>query len=91
MGNSTNTITPGSATHSKGDIVGKKNPGAGRPPSGKPPARQLSIRIPADLDERFQRFLQDQEIEPTEAAVVLAGLDLILAKMGYPKKTEGKQ
>jgi hypothetical protein len=91
MSTATATIAPASTTHPKGSNVGKKNSGAGRPPSGKPPARQVSVRIPPDLDERLQQLIKDRRIPPTDTAVILAGLDLILTQEGYPRKTGGKQ
>lgn len=59
--------------------------------SNRPPARQVSVRIPPEMDERLQQFIKDQRIEPTDTAVILAGLDLILTQEGYPRKVEGKQ
>jgi hypothetical protein len=67
----------------RADSMGKKK-GPGRPPTGKPPARQISVRIPSDLDARLKAFLRDQPVEPTDTAVLLEGLDLFLTQEGYP-------
>jgi hypothetical protein len=90
MSNGTSTITPPAPMHTRGRDVAKKNSGAGRKPSGRPPARQVSVRIPPEMDERLQQLISDRSIPPTDTAVILAGLDLILTKEGYPRKAEGK-
>lgn len=89
MSNDAATMAPPTTRHPKRGTVGKKNTGAGRPPSNRPPARQVSVRIPPEMDERLQQFIKDQRIEPTDTAVILAGLDLILTQEGYPRKVEG--
>jgi hypothetical protein len=72
----------------RGAPLGKKNQGRGRPPSDKPPSRQVSVRLPADMDARLSAFLEAQMVEPSDTAVLLTALDQFLTRAGFPEKKE---
>lgn len=84
MSDFTTTINPVASPAHRGKSVAKKNAGPGRPPSGKPPSRQVSVRIPAELDARLQKFIEDQRVQPSDTAVILVALEQLLTQEGYP-------
>lgn len=72
--------------------VGKKpsSKPPGRPSSGRPLSRQVSVRIPPEVEARLRAFIEAQPVPPSETAVILAGLELFLVKQGFPPAREGQ-